>query len=415
MDSTAIALSLIKQGMNTTTMATSGLNNTTTAQENTTVIINDYNLPWWQQLIFITLFVVIIIVAAGGNIIVIWIVLAHKRMRTVTNYFLVNLAVADAMISILNTLFNFLFVLYQNWWFGEDYCKFSMFISPCTISVSVFTFMAIAIDRYMAIIHPLKPRLTGRIVLTIIVAIWIASFLLALPNLLYATVYDVPKQDGTVRSICYLEWPDGGASKSLAADLAYNILLMIVNYFLPMMTLACTYTRISWELWGSQAIGETVPMQAERVKSKRKVVKMMIVVVLIFAVCWFPMHLYFILTNVKPSIVFMENIQQFYLIIYWLAMSNSMYNPIIYCWMNARFRHGFIRFFRCSPCRQKKKRHVGHDRAFYSTRLSSASEKYERNGSLMHTQMDSLDDTTSTPSVYRMHPIKQRTIRDDSI
>ncbi|KAK6169371.1 hypothetical protein SNE40_020439 [Patella caerulea] len=408
-----IFLSSTQQGNNISKLAEI-VQNATPYPTNSTVSEPNYILPWWQQLIFIALFVVMFGVAAGGNIIVIWIVLAHKRMRTVTNYFLVNLAVADALMSIFNTLFNFIFVLYQDWWFGEDYCKFSMFISPCTISVSVLTFMAIAIDRYMAIIHPLKPRLTGRIVLTIIVGIWGASFLLALPSLLYATVFDIPdeKTNNTVRTVCYLLWPDGASNQS-TADMAYNILLIIFNYFLPMLTLAGTYARIGWELWGSQVIGETVPMQAERVKSKRKVVKMMIVVVIIFAVCWLPMHLYFILVNIFPSIVHSKNIQQIFILIFWLAMSNSMYNPIIYCWMNARFRQGFVRFFRCTPCRQSG-RLVGHERAFYSTRLSSASEKYDRNGSLMQTQMDSLDDTTSTPSVYRMHPIKQR-IRDDSM
>lgn len=107
----------------------------------------EYLLPWWQQAIFYALFIIMFIVAAGGNIIVIWIVLAHKRMRTVTNYFLVNLAVADAMISIFNIPYHFTFIMYQDWYFGLECCKFSFFIAPCTISVSVLTFMAIAVDR----------------------------------------------------------------------------------------------------------------------------------------------------------------------------------------------------------------------------------------------------------------------------
>jgi uncharacterized membrane protein YdbT with pleckstrin-like domain len=48
-------------------------------------------MPWWQQFLFITAFAILIVLAAVGNLVVIWIVLAHKRMRTVTNYFLVNL------------------------------------------------------------------------------------------------------------------------------------------------------------------------------------------------------------------------------------------------------------------------------------------------------------------------------------
>jgi tachykinin-like receptor len=106
-----------------------------------------YFLPWWQQVIFYIIFVFIFVVAAGGNIIVVWIVLAHKRMRTVTNYFLVNLAIADVMVSIFNVLFHFVLNLYQDWFFGLEYCKFAFFIASCTISVSVLTFMAIAIDR----------------------------------------------------------------------------------------------------------------------------------------------------------------------------------------------------------------------------------------------------------------------------
>ena len=109
---------------------------------------NPFALPWYLQMIYIIAFVSMVLVAAGGNIIVIWIVLAHKRMRTVTNYFLVNLAVADAAISLVNTLFNFVYMMYQNWPFGRVYCKISQFISTGTICASVFTFMAIAIDRY---------------------------------------------------------------------------------------------------------------------------------------------------------------------------------------------------------------------------------------------------------------------------
>lgn len=68
-----------------------------------------------------------------------------------------------------------------------------------------------------------------------------------------------------------------------------------------------------------------------------QVVKMMIVVVVIFGVCWLPQHVFFIVTNIYPGLQHYLHIQHIYLVIYWLAMSNSMYNPIIYCWMNARY------------------------------------------------------------------------------
>lgn len=106
-----------------------------------------YILAWWIQMIYIIGFGTLVIVAAVGNIIVIWIVLAHRRMRTVTNYFLLNLAISDTMISLTNTLFNFAYMLYNNWPFGLLYCRISNFISTVTICVSTFTLMAISIDR----------------------------------------------------------------------------------------------------------------------------------------------------------------------------------------------------------------------------------------------------------------------------
>ncbi|XP_050698746.1 tachykinin-like peptides receptor 99D [Eriocheir sinensis] len=108
---------------------------------------NKYNLPWWNELIWYVVFMGMVIVATGGNTIVIWIVLADRRMRTVTNIFLVNLSVADAMVSTLNVIFNFTYMLNLNWRFGFVYCKISQFVSILSICASVFTLMAISFDR----------------------------------------------------------------------------------------------------------------------------------------------------------------------------------------------------------------------------------------------------------------------------
>ena len=108
---------------------------------------NQFILPWWRQLIWTLLFAGMIAVATGGNLIVIWIVLANKKMRTVTNYFLVNLSIADAMVSTLNVTFNYTYMLNSHWPFGNLYCKISQFIAVLTICASVFTLVAISFDR----------------------------------------------------------------------------------------------------------------------------------------------------------------------------------------------------------------------------------------------------------------------------
>lgn len=147
-DDNDINCTLVEICENNNISVMSGYSNSCLIENNETSQTNPFIMVWYLQLIHIVAFVSMVIVAAGGNAIVIWIVLAHKRMRTVTNYFLVNLAVADFLISVLNTLFNFVYMLHGNDWpFGRTYCKVSQFISTCTISVSVLTFMAIAIDR----------------------------------------------------------------------------------------------------------------------------------------------------------------------------------------------------------------------------------------------------------------------------
>lgn len=108
---------------------------------------NNFNLPWWHELLWSIVFGGMVVVATGGNLIVIWIVLADRRMRTVTNIFIVNLSVADAMVSTLNVIFNFHYMLNLHWNFGRIYCKISQFVSILSICASVFTLMAISFDR----------------------------------------------------------------------------------------------------------------------------------------------------------------------------------------------------------------------------------------------------------------------------
>ncbi|KAH7977751.1 hypothetical protein HPB49_003373 [Dermacentor silvarum] len=134
-----------------------GFNNTTAASVSTskgagTAVVNvnsdrQFVLAVWIQLLYALFFGVMVLVAALGNATVIWIVLAHRRMRTVTNYFLVNLSVADLLTSTLNAGFNLVYMLESHWAFGEPYCVFNNFVASLTVACSAFTMAAMSIDR----------------------------------------------------------------------------------------------------------------------------------------------------------------------------------------------------------------------------------------------------------------------------
>ncbi|KAK6645153.1 Tachykinin-like peptides receptor 99D [Polyplax serrata] len=201
---------------------------------------------------------------------------------------------------------------------------------------------------YMAIMNPLRPRMGRKMTLAIAAGIWIVGTALSIPNLIFYTLEVVKFENGHERRVCYMIWPDGPTNESIQ-EYWYNVIFMLLTYVLPIGSMTYTYTKIGMELWGSQSIGECTQRQLENIKSKRRVVKMMIVVVVIFMLCWLPFHIYFILTSHFPEVTQTSYIKEVFLAIYWLAMSNAMYNPIIYCWMNSRFRRGFKEIFRWCP------------------------------------------------------------------
>lgn len=77
---------------------------------------------------------------------------------------------------------------------------------------------------------------------------------------------------------------------------------------------------------------------------------MMMTVVIIYGVCWLPLHTITLVGEYHPSIYTFQYIQPIWIMCHWLAMSNSCYNPIVYCWMNVRFRAAFARICHCCPC-----------------------------------------------------------------
>ncbi|KAF2367701.1 G protein-coupled receptor rhodopsin-like [Trinorchestia longiramus] len=307
---------------------------------------DSFSHPWYSQLMWYLLFGSMVLVAVGGNLIVIFIVTVDRKMRSVTNVFIVNLSIADAINAIFNVSLNAFYMLHMHWPFGLFFCKFNQFVAILSICASVFTLMAISFDRYWAIIYPLRTRIGLRATLLIVLWIWLASVAVSLPYAIFFTTETLDERGGN-RTLCRFVPPPSNPD----LEFNYNILLPAITYVLPMGCMAVTYAKMGRLLWGSETVGEPTPGQRDTLRAKRKVVKMMIVVVTMFGVCWLPYHLYFIIVDKFPEITTYRHTQTIYLFIYWLAMSNSMYNPIIYCWLNDKFRNGFKSvFYHCLPC-----------------------------------------------------------------
>ncbi|KAL4609519.1 substance-P receptor-like [Arapaima gigas] len=307
----------------------------------TTLYFNQFVQPVWRIVLWALAYCAIVVASVVGNTVVIWIILAHKRMRTVTNYFLVNLAFAEASMSVFNAVVNFVYAVHNEWYFGLMYCRFHNFFPIAAVFASIYSMTAISLDRYMAIIHPLQQRLSSVETKVVVGVIWFLAFCLAFPQYYYSTTVELAG-----RVICYIEWPE---YKAVNFRIIYHLCVTMLIYFLPLLVMGCAYLVIGLTLWAGKIPGDSSDHYREQLAAKRKVVKMMIMVVSTFAVCWLPYHVYFLMYVYFPHLFEKLFIQQVYLAVMWLAMSSTMYNPFIYCFLNDRFRSGFKRAFCWCP------------------------------------------------------------------
>ena len=97
--------------------------------------------------VLLVAFVVVICLSVAGNSLVVVVVARYKKMQTVTNAFLVSLAISDMLIAVVNMPLQLLWFLDNEWTFGEGMCKFSRYLQGVLIVVSILTLTGIAADR----------------------------------------------------------------------------------------------------------------------------------------------------------------------------------------------------------------------------------------------------------------------------
>ncbi|ODM99928.1 Neuropeptide Y receptor, partial [Orchesella cincta] len=253
-----------------------------------------------------------------------------RRMRTKTNMFIANLALADIMIAVFAIPFQFQAALLQRWNLPDFMCAFCPFVQVLSVNVSVFTLSAIALDRYRAILYPFKAiRISKREGIYAVLTIWSLSLVLALPQELDYKVIEMA-ENGIYKPFC------APVSLSETFRIYYIYTLVVIQYVLPLLIISVAYARMATRLWGTSTPGNKEESRDENtLRNKKKVVKMLAVVVLLFALCWLPLQMY----NFFQTITAINEYQYINIIwfcFHWLAMSNSCYNPFIYAIYSVR-------------------------------------------------------------------------------
>ncbi|XP_063824087.1 RYamide receptor-like [Ostrinia nubilalis] len=296
--------------------------------------------PLFQSCVYF-MYSIVFVIALLGNGLVCFVVQTSPRMKTVTNYFIVNLAVGDILMTLFCVPFSFVSMLVLRYWpFGAVMCKVVNFSQAVSVLVSAYTLLAISIDRYMVIMHPLRPRLGKTAAKLVVAAVWGGALATAAPIPIVSQVQRPTEWHRICETdICLEQWGRPEQSEH------YTCALLALQFMLPLSALVCTYARIAHVVWGGRPPGEAQSARDSRMqRSKRKMIKMMVTVVAVFTICWLPLNVFIILWSVHSDEISWASwpgMPYVWFASHWLAMSHSCYNPIIYCYMNTRYRRGF--------------------------------------------------------------------------
>ncbi|XP_037302504.1 trissin receptor, partial [Manduca sexta] len=142
--------------------------------------------------------------ASPGNLLVILVVTLSRRLRSITNFFLANLAVADLCVGVFCVFQNLSIYLVPSWVFGNFLCKMYQFIHSLSYTASIFILVVICTERYFAIIHPItcKQILTSTRLRLVILGVWVTSAAYSAPKFIWVETITNNLGDGNTETIC---------------------------------------------------------------------------------------------------------------------------------------------------------------------------------------------------------------------
>ncbi|CAG09420.1 unnamed protein product, partial [Tetraodon nigroviridis] len=145
-------------------------------------IWREYLHPKQYEWVLIVAYIIVFFVSLIGNSLVCFAVWKNRHMRTVTNYFIVNLSFADVLVTIICLPASLVVDITETWFFGNTLCKIVPYLQTISVSVSVLTLSCIAQDRWYAICHPLMFKSTAKRARKSIVIIWVVSCVIMIPQ-----------------------------------------------------------------------------------------------------------------------------------------------------------------------------------------------------------------------------------------
>lgn len=338
-------------------------NDTTPCFEND----DDQVHAWFSiKIILGLLYCTVFSLAVGGNSLVIYVVVTNRSMQSVTNLFITSLAVSDLAVNVTSLWLTPVYSYLKRWVWGQALCYAMPLFQGTTIFISSFTLTAIAVDRYVVIVYPFKPRMSRKVCLLVICCIWLVSLSFLTPYAFHMKMTYIHKCD---IYICHEHWP------KQEIKVVFGIVVMTLQFGVPFLLIAFCYTLIWFHLkFRSKALG---PRSDADLLRKRRMLKMLISMVVIYALCWIPPNVMNMIHDAFGAEI-TQNLTYFvfiYIFSHLISMTATMWNPFLYAFMNDSFKREFrIVLGRCCMTDEKKKKLLQHRRSTTTTLNLSRTE-----------------------------------------
>ncbi|KAM7336762.1 hypothetical protein ACRRTK_002881 [Alexandromys fortis] len=264
------------------------------------------------------LYWLVFIVGTLGNSLVILVYWYCTRVKTMTDMFLLNLAIADLLF--LATLPFWAIAATGQWTFQTFLCKVVNSMYKMNFYSCVLLIMCISVDRYIAIVQAMKAQIwrQKRLLYSKIVCItiWVMAAVLCIPEILYS---QISRESGI--DICTMVYPKDKNAKLKSVVL---ILKVTLGFLLPFMVMAFCYTIIIHTL-----------VQAKK-SSKHKALKVTITVLTVFIMSQFPYNCILVVQAVDAYAMFISscdtstNIDILFQVTQTIAFLHSCLNPVLY-------------------------------------------------------------------------------------
>jgi len=286
-------------------------------------------------------YIIIIAVAVVGNLMVCYAILVDRNLRNnPTTLLLLSLALSDLLtVTISASLHIDVFFVRGTWVHGELICKISSTIFVTTVPTSIWTLLAISVDRYKSLRDPMSrfrrsPFMTRKRALIINILIWSYSVLFASIPLMGWR--EAPGDSVIFEGICWYPYPP-----------AYSALTNILNCILPLLITSGIYIKIYCIACEQNKIllhGQLASIEDKSRLGSLQAAKAISMFVGVFFFCRVPYSMYIILISLCDW-CWAITPDEAYIILLMLGYLKSALNPFLFALQNKSFKATYSKLF----------------------------------------------------------------------